>query len=124
MVAGISPETFGSLLVAAVAGFVAIVKLAERIMRFGERFGFVRTPSAWKLEAEALVQRVDELAAELRDVKVENLALKAEIAELRGRPDFGLVVRMIERHESRSEETSREIVEALQRISGRLEAGA
>ena len=109
-----------SLTTVALIGGGALYALAKT----AERLGWIRTPTAWKQEAEALAHRVDELAAELKHVRGELETVKTENAELRGRPDFDVIVQMVERHEARSDEQTSAICAALERIAHHVGAAA
>ena len=119
---GDTPQQIGGLAAILLVAAVAAAKGIDWLMRAAERFGFVRTPSAWKLEAEALVQRVDELAGELAAVKAELASVKAENAELRARPDLTAVVAMLERQEERADEFSRTVCAAITRLADHVGA--
>lgn len=93
-----------------------------------ERLGWVRTPTAWREEAEALQHRLtmmDERVAQLETKLAEQdeviVMLRAENAELRARPDFGQMMQMIEAHDKSSREVLSEFGVCLERIADRLE---
>lgn len=107
MLAAVSLSTVASSLIVA-AGALAAVLYA--VVKVAERFGWLRTPSAWRTEAEGLSRRVAYLEKELAAVKVEN-------AELRARPDQTTLAAAISRHEERAETRSRATLDALERIA-------
>lgn len=88
-------DNSGSVAVlAAVAAACAVATLKSL-----ERFGYLRTPTAWKLEAEALNARILDLERTQAMTTIELASVKAENQLLRQRPDLSSILDALEAHD-------------------------
>lgn len=62
-----------------------------------ERFGWLRTPTQWKTECEALQRECDRLNTRIETLETDVNALRAENADLRSRPDYDALVATVDK---------------------------
>lgn len=87
-----------------------------------ERFGWLRSPTAWKTEAEALQRECDRLNIRIVVLEKDVTDLRAENAELRARPDMGALYTFMKSHDEREDQNHLAALEALTAITKTLEA--
>ena len=92
--------------------------------KVAERFGWIRTPSSWKDEAEARQQVIHDRDARIEELERRVAALEAEAHQLRGRPDMTAVIEALAAHEQREERVLTLIADRLEQLHTVLQVAA
>lgn len=103
--------TWGALLAGVVYGALKAL----------ERFGVLRSPTAWRTEAEALDREVKRLAARIEAMAAELNRLRGENSELKQRPDYSALYELMERHDRREAENHKASLALMQKIADGLD---
>src|SRR4051812_1440606 len=94
MLAAAVPSTFAAWLLLG-GGFVFIV------LKGMERFGWLRTPTQWKTECEALQRECDRLNIRIVVLEKEVIELRGDNQVLRSKPDVSALYELMQEHDSR-----------------------
>ncbi len=100
---------------------LAVAASIFAVMKGMERFGWLRTPTAWKTECEALQRECDRLNIRIIVLEKDLSDLRALNADLKAKPDVSALYSLMEAHDRREEENHKGTIAALDAITRRLE---
>ena len=98
--------------IAALAGVVVI-----GVLKAAERFGYLRTPSAWRTESEALMARLNSMERRVGELETELATVRAENSELRSRPDLTTMAQLIRDHDEHNKQMLSALIEVISAVA-------